>query len=141
MRTPVPFAALVVVALSVSVHAAVARTDVSNSAGGPAIVLPDGLLTGSQREDAPIDVKFVTAPDTSVDLGSLHIWVHKFLGWIDVTNRLAHHPRAYVGGWGIHLDAGVLPAGEHQIRVAFHDMQGRAVEAIETIRIAEVVRR
>jgi hypothetical protein len=88
-----------------------------------AAALPDHLLTGSQREDAPIGVKFVTAPDTAVDLSTLR--------------RL---PGASVGGWGIHLDGGILPAGEHQIRVAFHALKGRAIEVIETIRITQAAR-
>lgn len=94
-----------------------------------------------QSADAPIDVRFVTEADTHVDLGSLHVWAHKFVGRIDVTQRLLQHPRARVGVWGIHLDGGVLPAGEHLVRLSLHDMNGRAVEAIQTIRIADYARR
>ena|SRR5579863_5598096 len=131
------FAAVLFIGSLVGTHAAVARTDSSGSADSPAIVLPDYLFSGSQRSDAPIDVQFVTASDTSVDLRSLHVWVHKMIGWIDVTERLLSHPQVHIGGWGIHLDAGVLPAGEHLVRLSFHDMKGRAVDAIETIRIAQ----
>jgi hypothetical protein len=83
----------------------------------------------------------VTAPDTKVDLGSLHVWVHKFVGWVDVTQRLLSHPQVRVGVWGIHLDGGVLPVGEHLVRVSFQDMRGRAVDAIRSIRIADASRR
>lgn len=129
-------AALLVAALLVAGHAASARTDSDGSTGNPEIVVPECLLTGSQRLDAPVDVKFVTAPDATVDLASLHIWVHRFTGWVDVTDRLMAHPHVRVSGWGIHFDGGVLPAGEHQVRLLFHDMKGRVAEATEIIRIA-----
>ena len=128
-------AALLVAALLVAGHAASARTE--SDAGSPSIVVPECLLTGSQRPDAPVDVTFVTAPDAAVDLASLHIWVHKFIGWVDVTERLMTHPHVRVSGWGIHFDGGVLPAGEHQVRLLFHDMKGRVAEATEIIRIAD----
>jgi hypothetical protein len=129
-------AALVAAALLVAGHGASARTESGGSTGSPAIVVPECLLTGSQRPDAPIDVKFVTAPDAAVDLASLHIWVHRFIGWVDVTDRLMTHPHVRVSGWGIHFDGGVLAAGEHQVRLLFHDMKGRVAEATEIIRIA-----
>lgn len=122
-------------------HAAHARTEAGNLDGAPAIILPDELVGSVQSADAPIDVRFVTEADTQVDLGSLHVWVHKFIGWIDVTERLLKHPQVRVGIWGIHLNGGVLPAGEHLVRLSLHDMKGRAVEAIQTIRIAEYARR
>ena len=128
-------AALVVAAMLFTVHAAVARTDFGGSQDGPAIVLPDRLVGGGQTEDAPIDVRFLTGADTSVDLGSLRIWVHKFFGWVDVTGRLLRSPKAQIGLWGVHLEGGLLPAGEHEIRVAFRDTKGRLFDATETIRI------
>lgn len=114
-------------------HTAHAQTET----GGPAIVVPDGLLAGGQRSDAPIDVRFVTAPDTPVDIGSLHIWVHKFVGWVDITDRLLRHPQVHVSSWGIHLEGGVVPAGEHLVRLALHDVKGRIAETTETIRIVQ----
>ncbi len=126
------FAALPVLALILTGHAAVASTD----SVGPAIVLPDCLKNGSQLANTPIDVSFVTAPDTPVDLSSLHVWIHKFIGWVDVTDRLRQHPNVRVSGWGIHLDGGILPVGEHLVRVSFRDMKGRIAEATQTIRIA-----
>ncbi len=122
-------------------HAASAGTEAGNPDGRPAIILPHGLAGGGQSADAPIDVRFVTEADTQVDLGSLHVWVHKFIGWIGVTERLLQHPQVRFGVWGIHLEGGVLPAGEHLVRLSLHDMKGRAAEAIQTIRIAEYARR
>ena len=122
-------------ALLVGVRAIIAQAEPSASVGSPTIVLPDGLRTSGQRADAPIDILFVTAPDTSVDLTSLHVWVHKLTGWIDVTNSLLSHPQVHVSGLGIHLDAGVLPAGEHQVRLSFHDLKGRVLDATEIIRL------
>lgn len=122
-------------------HVANARTEAGDLGGGPAIIVPDALVGGGQSADAPIDVRFVTEAGTQVDLGSLHVWVHKFIGWIDVTERLLRHPQVRYGVWGIHLDGGVLPAGEHLVRLSLHDMKGRAVEAIETIRIGDFARR
>ena len=134
-RTGVIQAALVAAALLFTAHASLARTDSGGSQGSPAIVLPDRLLSGGQTEDAPIDVRFVTDPDTSVDLGSLRIWVRKFFGWVDVTGRLLRSPKAQIGLWGVHLEGGLLPAGEHEIRVAFRDTKGRLFDATETFRI------
>jgi len=57
--------------------------------------------------------------------------------WIDVTDMLLRHPRVRIGGWGIHLDGGVLPVGAHQVRLSFRDTKGRAVEATETIQIMQ----
>ena len=128
-------AALVVAALLFTMHTASARTDAGGSQSSPAIVLPDRLVTGGQTEDTPIDVRFVTEADTSVDLGSLRIWVHKFFGWVDVTGRLLRSPKAQIGLWGVHLDGGLLPAGEHEIRVAFRDTKGRLFDATQTFRI------
>lgn len=54
-----------------------------------------------------------------------------------MTETLLSHPHVQIGGWGIHLDPGVPPAGEHLVRLSFQDMKGRSVEAIETIRIAQ----
>src|SRR5579859_6861730 len=107
------------------------RTEAANPDGRPAIILPDVLVGNVQGADAPIDVRFVTEADTQVDLGTLHVRAHKFVGWIDITQRLLEHPRARVGVWGIHLDGGVLPAGQHLVRLSLHDMKGRAVEAIQ----------
>lgn len=118
-----------------AMSAAVARTDPDGLPRGPAIVLPDRLIKGGQTEDAPIDVRFVTEQDTSVDLDSLRIWVRKFIGWVDITGRLQRSPKAQIGLWGVHLDGGLLPAGEHVIRVAFRDTKGRLFDATETIRI------
>jgi hypothetical protein len=129
--------AAVVAALFIAAHDAKAQTQVSGVAGGPAIVVPDGLLTGRQPADMPIDIRFVTAPDTAVDLSSLHVWVHKFIGWVEVTQGLLTHPHVQVHRWGIHLEGGVLPAGEHEVRVSFHDLKGRVVDATETIRILQ----
>ena len=122
-------------------HAASARTEADSPDGRPAIILPDALLGSGQSADAPIDVRFVTEAGTQVDLGSVHVWVHKFIGWIDVTERLLRHPQVRFGVWGIHLEGGVLPAGEHLVRLSLHDMKGRAAEAIQTIRIAEYAQR
>lgn len=124
------------IALTVSARAEAAKPD-----GRPAIILADALVGSVQGADAPIEVRFVTEADTQVDLGSLHVWVHRFVGWIDVTQRLLRHPRVRVGVWGIHLDGGVLPAGEHLVRLSLQDMKERAVEAIQTIRIADNARR
>jgi hypothetical protein len=128
-------AVIPVAAIFLAAHAARAQTNANGPAGSPTILLPDRLRTGSQQADAPIDIRFVTAPDTAVDLSSLHIWVRKTLGWIDVTDRLRTNPQVHVNVWGIHLDGGVLPVGEHQVRLAFHDMKGRAADATQTIRI------
>lgn len=134
-RTGVIQAALVMVALLLSMQMAVARTDANTAQATPAIALPDRLVNGGQTEDAPIDVRFLTEADTSVDLGSLRIWVHKFFGWVDVTGRLLRSPKAQIGLWGVHLEGGLLPAGEHEIRVAFRDTKGRLFDATERIRI------
>ena len=131
---------ITVIAALLAGHSASARTE-GGANGSPTIVLPDSLVGGGQSVDAPIDVRFVTAADTQVDLGSLHVWVHKFIGWIDVTQRLLQHPQVRVGVWGIHLDGGVLPAGEHLVRLSLQDMKGRATEAIRTIRIGDFTRR
>lgn len=124
------------IALTVSARAEAAKPD-----GRPAIILADALVGSVQGADAPIEVRFVTEADRQVDLGSLHVWVHRFVGWIDVTQRLLRHPLLRVGVWGIHLDGGVLPAGEHLVRLSLQDMKGRVVEAIQTIRIADNARR
>ena len=79
----------------------------------------------------------MTAPDTVVDLPSLQIWLHQSLGWIDVTDRLPRHPQLHVDASDIHLDGGVLPVGEHEVRLMFHDMKGRAVDVTETNRILQ----
>lgn len=129
-------ASLLVAALLLPMRAAFAQPDSVGARSSPAIVLPDRLVNGGQTEDAPIDVQFVTEADTSVDLGSLRIWVHKFFGWVDITGRLQHSPKAQIGLWGVHLEGGLLPAGEHVIRVAFRDTKGRLFDATETIRIA-----
>jgi hypothetical protein len=129
-----PLAALLAAPLIIS-HGAVAQTPARGAAEGPAIELPNGLLTGGQRADAPIDIRFVTAPDAAVDLPSLRVWVHKLIGWIDVTDQLLTHPHVHVDKAGIHLDGGVLPAGDHEVRLSFHDLKGRVVDAMGTIRI------
>lgn len=123
-------------ALAIAAQGAIAET--ASSGRAPAILVPDCLLTGSQRSDAPVDVRFVTASDASVDLSSLRVWVHQFNGWLDVTDMLLRHPQVRVGGWGIHFEGGVLPAGEHQVRVSFHDLKGRTADETRTIRIAQV---
>ena len=123
--------------LLVAAHGAIAEAVSGGPARGPAIVVPDCLLTGSQLPEAPIDVRFVTAPGTSVDLASLRIWVHQFSGWVDVTDMLLRHPGVRVGRSGIHLDGGVLPAGQHEVRLSFHDTKGQAVDETKTIRIAQ----
>jgi hypothetical protein len=127
--------AVLIAALFCAAHAAIAQTDSNGPAGSPAIVLPDRLLSGSQGPDAPIDIRFVTAPDTTVDLSSLHVWVHKLIGWVEVTDQLLTHPQVRINRWGIHIDGGVLPVGDHQVRLSFHDMKGRVLDATETIRI------
>ncbi len=130
------FACIPVLALLMGGHGAIAQPASGSPPRGPGIVVPERLLTGVIRSDAPIDVRFVTAPDAAVDLASLRVWVRQFNGWLDVTDMLLRTPGAQVGGWGIHLDGGLLPAGEHEVRVSFRDMKGRAVEETKTIRIA-----
>src|SRR6266567_6369247 len=95
------------VALLLGTPAAIAGPGSDGAVSSPEIVLPESLLTG-QPTDAPIDVKFVTSPDTSVNLASLRIWLREFIGWVDVTEQLLRHPRVRVSGRGIHLDGGVL---------------------------------
>lgn len=130
-------AAVALAALMFGAPVAVAQTYSSGPPGSPSIVLPDRLVSSGQQADAAIDIKFVTTPDTTVDLTSLHIWWHRALGWMDVTDRLRSHPQVHVSLSGIHLDAGVLPAGAHEVRLIFHDMKGRILDATETIRILE----
>jgi hypothetical protein len=125
----------VAVGLLVAAPVASAHTYSSGLPGGPAIVLPNCLLAGGEPANAPIDITFVTAPDTSVDLASLHVWVHTLLGWVDATNRLLSRPGVHVTAHSIHLDGGVLPAGKHQVRISFHDQRGQIVEATGTILI------
>lgn len=134
-RTSLIQAVLVIAVLLCAMHTAIARTDPDGLPGAPTIVLPDRLINGGQTEDAPIDVRFVTEQDAPVDLGSLRIWVRRFIGWVDITGRLQHSPKAHIGLSGVHLEGGLLPAGEHVIRVAFHDTKGRLFDTTETIRI------
>jgi hypothetical protein len=131
-------AAVHAAALMVTAHTAMAQTVSSGPPGSPAIVLPGSLLSGTQPADAPIDIKFVTTPDTAVDLTSLHIWVHQMVGWVEVTERLLRLPQVHVSGWGIHLEGGVLPPGEHEVRLSFQDLKGRVVDATRTIRILRI---
>ena len=128
-------ASLVAAALLLAIQTARAQPDSGVAQSSPTLVLPDRLVNGGQTEDKPLDVRFVTDPDTSVDLGSLRIWVRKFFGWVDVTGRLLHSPKAQIGLWGVHLEGGLLPAGEHEVRVAFRDTKGRLFDATETFRI------
>ena len=134
-RTSV-FAVVPFLAACFAVPIAAADTASTGSGRGPGIVVPDRLLSGRQGPDAPIEVRFVTAPDAAVDLASLRIWVLHSDGWVDMTGLLLRWPGVRVGGWGIHIDGGLLPAGEHQVRVSFHDVKGRAVDETKTIRIA-----
>lgn len=138
LKSNIVLAGISAAALLIAARGAIAETASGGPARAPAIVVPDCLLTGSQRSDAPVDVRFVTASDASVDLSSLRVWVHQFSGWVDVTDMLLRHPQVRVGGSGIHFEGGVLPAGEHQVRVSFHDLKGRAVDETRTIRIAQV---
>ena len=125
-----------IVGLLIAAHPTFAHTYSSGSPGGPAVVLPDCLLAGGQPANTPIDIAFVTAPDTSVDLASLHVWVHTPLfGWVDATSRLLSQPQVYINPHGMHLDGGMLPPGEHRVRISFRDHRGRTVDATETIRI------
>jgi hypothetical protein len=128
-------ASVLLAAILVVAHAAIAQADPNGPPGSPAIVLPDGLSTAGQRADAPIDIRFVTAPDAAVDLTSLHVWVRKLPGWIEVTDSLLRHPQVHVNESGIHFDAGVLPVGDHEVRLSFHDMKGRILDATGTIRL------
>lgn len=128
-------AAVPLAVLLLTAPVAEAQTCCSGPPGSPSIELPRRLVTSGQQADTPIDIKFVTTPDTTVNLASLHIWLHRALGWIDVTDRLRSHPRVHVNGSGIHLDGGVLPAGAHEVRLIFQDLKGRTLDATETIHI------
>jgi hypothetical protein len=110
----------------------------NGSIDSPVVVLPDRLPHGGLPEDAPIDITFATASDTSVDLSSVRVWVHKFFGWIDTTNKLRSDVRVHISALGIHLDSGMLPAGEYEVRVSVRDMKGRLVEATGIVRVLRV---
>jgi len=135
LRTAILILATLVGALFATPETAPAKAFSNGSIDSPVVVLPDRLLHGGLPETAPIDIAFVTASDTSVDLSSLRVLVHKFFGWFDMTNRLRSDARAHISARGIHLDSGMLPAGEYEVWVSLRDMKGRLVEATGIVHI------
>ena len=88
---------------------------------GPQIIVLAPHEGDSVTAPFELDIRFVSAPDTSIDTETLKVEVQKLMWGVDVTENI----RQFATAAGIHMTHADFPKGHHTVTLHIADAQGR----------------
>jgi len=88
---------------------------------GPQIIVLSPHEGDAVTAPFELDIRFVSAPDTSIDTETLKVEVQKLMWGLDVTENI----RQFATAAGIHITHADFPKGHHTVTLHIADAQGR----------------